>query len=187
MRTDNGDSAPQVVVSLIITRRTNEKSIPFGRNHCVHRCCHGWCHLGVPVLFPILHPLQFRKARSEMVRLCTFLDRGLWFKRDRTGHNKVGYISRSDVVVYPVRRHYVEIPLKQVVRQMRGKELQVLEKRCPGWCHENIDRFFTENVLNPSLMNLGPKQRFGVLPPSGRIVSLLISGVFLHRLHQNST
>jgi hypothetical protein len=90
-----------------------------------------------------------------LIRLCTFLDRDPWFKRDSTGHNKVGYLTADDMVIYPKRRHFVAVPLKTLLRSMRGKELQVFQKQCPAISEKNIERFFTENVLNPALMSLG--------------------------------
>jgi hypothetical protein len=91
-----------------------------------------------------------------VIRLCTFLDRDPWHKPDKTGCNKLGYLSKKDTVVYPIRRHFVEVPLGKVVKRMRASNaLTTLRKHCPEESEESIDSFFTDNVLNPRLMRLG--------------------------------
>lgn len=90
-----------------------------------------------------------------MIRTCTFLDNDIWFKADSTGHNKVGYLTAEDVVVYPVRRHWVRIPLKTVIKKMRGKELMTFRVQWPEDREAGVEAFFTQNVLNPELMQRG--------------------------------
>lgn len=95
-----------------------------------------------------------------MIRTCTFLDHDLWFKADLTGHNKVGYLTADDVVVYPARRHWVRIPLQIVATKMRGEKLMMFELQWPDGREPDVEAFFTKNVLNPELMRRGMNSIF---------------------------
>lgn len=90
-----------------------------------------------------------------MIRLCAFRDRDPWFKPDSTGFNKVGYVTANENVVYPVRRHFVSEPLRRLERRVRGRRLKMSRRECPQETAQMVDVFFTENVMNPGLMNRG--------------------------------
>ena len=89
------------------------------------------------------------------IRLCTFADRDPWFRRDGTGHNKVGFISKSDEVIYPVRRHFVRVPLATLRKRMGSVEMWTHERHVSEEQERQIETFFAQNVLNPLLMTKG--------------------------------
>ncbi len=93
-----------------------------------------------------------------MMRLCTFRDRDIWFKPDSTGHNKVGYMTADDLVIYPVRSHFVFEDAHRLVKRVRRRELKVLQLRWPVDKEKQVDRFFTENVPNLNLLTRGIKE-----------------------------
>jgi hypothetical protein len=86
-----------------------------------------------------------------MIRICTLRYLDPWFRKDRTGRNKVGYVTKVDTVIYPVRRPYVERPLAK----LRKRSLSMFEVSYPAEQELLVETFFSQNVLNPMLMQLG--------------------------------
>ncbi len=86
-----------------------------------------------------------------MGKACCFRDYDLWHRPDESGMNKVGYITSRNTVVYQVRLHFVEVPL----RRLRRKRLDTFELKCSEERKAQVEAFFTMNVLNPGLMERG--------------------------------
>jgi Permuted papain-like amidase enzyme, YaeF/YiiX, C92 family len=97
----------------------------------------------------------------RMIRLCAFRDRDPWFKPDSTGLNKTGYVTANDIVVYPVRRHFVAEPLQRLEKRVRGRRLMMSRRECHQETAQRVDSYFTENVMNPALMNRGMRELLG--------------------------
>lgn len=65
--------------------------------------------------------------------------------------NKVGYVTRTDQVLYPYHYGIRQEPLSDVLKKRRCTLMEVSR----GPPEDNLERFFTENYPNPSLFSMG--------------------------------
>lgn len=86
-----------------------------------------------------------------MLRICCFLDRDLWHQPDCTGMNKCGYVTKRETVVHPRRWGFTETSLKD----LRRLRMKIYEYSCTVELSAQVESFFSQNVLNPTLMNRG--------------------------------
>lgn len=86
-----------------------------------------------------------------MGRACRFRDYDVWHRPDKSGMNKVGYITSGNTVIHQVRQHFVEIPFGQLSK----KQPDLFEINCSEERKAQIEAFFTLNMPNPDLMQRG--------------------------------
>jgi hypothetical protein len=92
---------------------------------------------------------------KHQIRIVTFKDWDIfykwpWFKDVKwTNDNKIGYVTKNDLVIYPFLRWWKKVPLKDLkVSRMATKDVE--EKLA-----KNVEAFFTENVPNRRLFYVG--------------------------------
>lgn len=92
---------------------------------------------------------------KHQIRMVTFRDWDIfykwpWFKSVKwTDDNKIGYVTKAGLVIYPILRTWTKVPLKDL-KPRRMMSLEVDENLA-----ENVERFFTENVPNRRLFYMG--------------------------------
>ena len=87
---------------------------------------------------------------SEKPFLIAFLDSDRFHKPDNIGFNKIGYLTHSGGVIFPLRRNLVQTHISNILK-LPFQFLQVsvdIEV-------ENIEMFFIENFQSIDLFNLG--------------------------------
>jgi uncharacterized protein YycO len=72
-----------------------------------------------------------------------------WAKVSWTAHNKIGYLTATEVVIYPVRRNIRTVKLERIKRHTK----LILPPDYPS--SANIEIFYTQNVPNLSLFYHG--------------------------------
>ena len=66
-----------------------------------------------------------------MIKLCTFKDLDPWYPARPHGHNKTGYLTLDDRIIFPVRRHFVRIAMDEFRRRNKGRFVTVWEYKGP--------------------------------------------------------
>jgi hypothetical protein len=82
--------------------------------------------------------------------LVTFADNDRSKKADESGFNKIGYLTRSGLVIFPRRYRLVRENLSKIVKLPHAL-FQISE----DFGTENVERFFTENFQTLDLFDLG--------------------------------
>ena len=85
-------------------------------------------------------------------RIITFRDYDPWYKRDETGFNKVGYITRSETVLYPFCR-WLRVTALSKVTSRKHVLLALGPAATPNLA--NIEVFFTQNRRSVHLFFMG--------------------------------
>ena len=91
---------------------------------------------------------------SQTTRLMAFRDYDPWFKPDQTGFNKVGYVTSSETVIFPLRSRIKEKSIADIARYRH----QILVRQFSPNDASNIEAFFTKNHRHFSLVNRGLKK-----------------------------
>jgi hypothetical protein len=92
---------------------------------------------------------------KHQIRLVTFKDGDIsykwpWYKDVKwTDDNKIGYVTKDDLVIYPFLRWWKKVPLKNL------KPSRMMVKDVDQKLAENVKTFFTENVPNSTLFYNG--------------------------------
>ena len=85
------------------------------------------------------------------MRLISFYEWDLWHRRDASGYNKVGFVTRNDQVIRPLRAGLADAPLDR----FRGATVYSLP--LTDFDGLKVDEFFTQNRRHVGLFNRGIK------------------------------
>lgn len=88
-----------------------------------------------------------------MAKIVLFRDSDPWFKPDATGFNKMGLVTNSKTVIYPVWRHLRKRRLDQITTRRH----HLVERKLPPRRENEVATFFARNHSNFNLFELGMK------------------------------